>query len=155
MRINRINFVNFCINIMKYFYLFTLFTTILFANNQDDIVMDIENSLMAVCCWSGTIYDHGNSDMEETIANMVQSGKNKSEIMDHFVNIYGERVLAVPVMAGFNTLAWIAPILIGIICIFVWYQYLNTPESKRVRIKNEYNDIPNIDIIEQELKEIE
>ena len=139
---------------MKKFYLITLFTTFLYANNQDELIMDIENSLMAVCCWSGTVFDHGNSDMETTIATMVQSGNTKSQIMDHFVNQYGERVLAIPVMSGFNLLAWITPIIIGIIGIIIWYRYLNM-SSNRIPIKNEYDDIPNIDQIEQELKEIE
>ena len=139
---------------MKKFYLITLFTTFLYANNQEELIMDIENSLMAVCCWSGTVFDHGNSDMETTIATMVQSGNTKSQIMDHFVNQYGERVLAIPVMSGFNLLAWITPVIIGIIGIIIWYRYLNM-SSNRIPIKNEYDDIPNIDQIEQELKEIE
>ena len=117
--------------------------------------MDIEKSLIAVCCWSGTVYDHGNSDMETIIASMVQSGNTKSEIMNHFVNQYGERVLAIPVMSGFNMLAWIAPILIGLIGILIWYLYLNSPSTFVKPIKNEYNDISNIDQIEQELKEME
>ena len=139
---------------MKKFYLITLFIKFLYANNQEELIMDIENSLMAVCCWSGTVFDHGNSDMETTIATMVQSGNTKSQIMDHFVNQYGERVLAIPVMSGFNLLAWITPIIIGIIGIIIWYRYLNM-SSNRIPIKNEYDDIPNIDQIEQELKEIE
>lgn len=139
---------------MKKFYLITLFSVILFANNHEELIMDIEKSLMAVCCWSGTVYDHGNSDMEATIETMVQLGNTRSEIMDHFVDQYGERVLAIPVMAGFNLLVWVTPIIIGIIGIIIWYRYLNV-SSKREPIKNEYNDVPNIDQIEKELKEIE
>ena len=140
---------------MNKFYLFGLLTTVLYANNQDELIMDIEKSLIAVCCWSGTVFDHGNSDMETIIASMVQSGNTKSEIMNHFVNQYGERVLAIPVMSGFNMLAWIAPILIGLIGILIWYLYLNSPSTFVKPIKNEYNDISNIDQIEQELKEME
>ena len=44
--------------------------------------------------------------------------------------------------------------IIGIIGIIVWYRYLNI-SSIGEPIKNEYNDIPNIDQIEQELKEME
>ena len=140
---------------MNKFYLFGLLTTVLYANNQEELIMDIEKSLIAVCCWSGTVYDHGNSDMETIIASMVQSGNTKSEIMNHFVNQYGERVLAIPVMSGFNILAWIAPILIGLIGILIWYLYLNSPSTFVKPIKNEHNDISNIDQIEQELKEME
>ena len=140
---------------MKKIYIISLFCGLLWANGQKELIMDIEKSLMAICCWSGTVYDHGNSDMESKIATMVQSGNTKTEIMDHFVNQYGERVLAVPVMAGFNMFAWITPILIGIICIIVWYRYLNTPSIVRIPIKNKYKDVPNIDQIEKELTELD
>ena len=111
---------------MKIMYLTILLTTMLFSNNQQELIMDLEKSLMAVCCWSGTVYDHGNSDMESKIAIMVQSGNTKTEIMDHFVNQYGERVLAVPVMAGFNMFAWITPILT------VSYTHLTLPTTPYV-----------------------
>ena len=140
---------------MNKFYLFSLLTTVLYANNQEELIMDIEKSLIAVCCWSGTVYDHGNSDMETVIASMVQSGNTKSDIMNHFVYQYGVRVLAIPVMSGFNILAWIVPILIGLIGILIWYLYLNSPSTIVKPIKNEYNDISNIDEIEQELKDME
>ena len=39
---------------------------------------------MATCCWSGTVYDHGNKEMEIEIAGMVQNGKTKVEILNYF-----------------------------------------------------------------------
>ena len=104
--------------------------------------MDIEKSLMAICCWSGTVYDHGNSDMEAEIAAQVKSGKSKKEVLDHFVNTHGERVLAIPVATGFNLFAWLAPALIGLISIFIWF-------------RPQYSDIPHSDQIERELQELD
>ncbi|SVC93526.1 uncharacterized protein METZ01_LOCUS346380, partial [marine metagenome] len=45
------------------------------ADEKSKLISDIEQSLMATCCWSGTVYDHGNKEMEIEIAGMVQAGK--------------------------------------------------------------------------------
>jgi len=117
--------------------------------------LDIEKSLMAICCWSGTVYDHGNSDMEAEIETLVKAGKTKAEVLDRFVNKHGERVLAIPVAAGFNLFVWLAPALIGLISIFIWFQYLKPPKEKADRIKPDYSDIPHSDQIERELNELD
>ena len=85
---------------------------ILFAQEKSELIIDIEQSLMATCCWSGTVYDHGNKEMELNITAMVGNGKTKTEILDYYTDQYGERVLAVPKAEGFNIFAWIAPIVI-------------------------------------------
>ena len=140
---------------MKKGYIILLFCALIGANDQQELILDIEKSLMAICCWSGTVYDHGNSDMEEEIATMVKAGKKKADVLDHFVNIHGERVLAIPVAAGFNLFVWLAPILIGLISIFIWFQYLKSPKEQEERLKPDYSDIPHSDQIERELQEIE
>ena len=90
------------------------FFSIIFAQEQNKLIIDIEQSLMATCCWSGTVYDHGNKEMEIEIAGMVQNGKTKVEVLNYFTDKYGERVLASPVVEGFNFFAWLAPIFISI-----------------------------------------
>ena len=131
------------------------FCALLWANNQDELIMDIEKSLMAICCWSGTVYDHGNSEMESEIETLVKAGKTKENVLDHFVNKHGERVLAIPVAAGFNLFVWLAPALIGLISIFIWFQYLKSPIEQADRIQPDYSDIPHSDQIERELKELD
>ena len=140
---------------MKKIYIIYLLCTLLWANNQEELILDIEKSLMAICCWSGTVYDHGNSDMEAEIATLVKAGKTKAEVLDRFVNKHGERVLAIPVAAGFNLFVWLAPALIGLISIFIWFQYLKPPKEKADRIKPDYSDIPHSDQIERELNEFD
>ena len=49
---------------MKQLLLLTMFLTILSADEKSELIIDIEKSLMATCCWSGTVYDHGNKEME-------------------------------------------------------------------------------------------
>ena len=139
---------------MKKIYIIYLLCTLLWANNQEELILDIERSLMATCCWSGTVYDHGNSEMESEIETLVKAGKTKEDVLDHFVNKHGERVLAIPVAAGFNLFAWLAPALIGLISIFIWFQYLKSPIEQADRIQPDYSDIPHSDQIERELKEL-
>ena len=140
---------------MKKIYIIYLLCTLLLANNQEELILDIEKSLMAICCWSGTVYDHGNSDMEAEIETLVKAGKTKAEVLDRFVNKHGERVLAIPVAAGFNLFVWLAPALIGLISIFIWVQYLIPPKEKADRLKPDYSDIPHSDQIERELNELD
>ena len=140
---------------MKKIYIIYLLCTLLWANNQEELILDLEKSLMAICCWSGTVYDHGNSDMEAEIETLVKAGKTKAEVLDRFVNKHGERVLAIPVAAGFNLFVWLAPVLIGLISIFIWFQYLKPPIEKADRIKPDYSDIPHSDQIERELNEFD
>ena len=128
---------------------------ILFAQEKSELIIDIEQSLMATCCWSGTVYDHGNSDMETEIATLVKAGKTKADVLDHFVNKHGERVLAIPVAAGFNLFVWLAPALIGLISIFIWFQYLKPSMDQEDRLQPDYSDIPHSDQIERELQELE
>ena len=140
---------------MKKIYIISLLCALLWANNQEELILDIERSLMATCCWSGTVYDHGNSEMESEIETLVKAGKTKEDVLDHFVNKHGERVLAIPVAAGFNLFVWLAPALIGLISIFIWFQYLKSPIEQADQIQPDYSDIPHSDQIERELKELD
>ena len=140
---------------MKKRYIILLYCALLGANDQQELIMDIEKSLMATCCWSGTVYDHGNSDMEEEIVSLVKAGKTKTEVLDHFVNKHGERVLAIPVAAGFNLFVWLAPALIGLIALFIWFQYLKPPVIQENRLQPDYSEIPHSDQIERELQELD
>ena len=140
---------------MKKGYIILLFCALIGANDQQELILDIEKRLMAICCWSGTVYDHGNSDMQEEITSLVKAGKTKTEVLDHFVNKHGERVLAIPVAAGYNLFVWLAPALIGLIALFIWFQYLKPPIVQEDRLKPDYSDIPHSDQIEQELQELD
>ena len=74
---------------MKKILLITIFFAILNADEKNELIIDIEQSLMATCCWTGTVYDHGNKEMEIEIASMVNNGKSKPEILSYFTDKYG------------------------------------------------------------------
>jgi len=125
------------------------------ADEKSDLIMDLEQSLMATCCWSGTVYDHGNKEMEIEIAGMVNTGKTKTEILDYYKGKYGERVLAVPVAEGFNYFAWIAPIFIGILGLTIILIYIKTTKEKPPIVESTNDSFAYSDQIERELKEMD
>ena len=116
---------------MRYTFLLFFISFIIASDANKDLVIEIEQSIMAPCCWSGTVYDHGNKELEDEISSMVHEGKNKQEILDHYVKIYGERILAIPIAQGFNIMAWGAPVIIAIAALMVLGLYLRRP------VKNE------------------
>ena len=61
---------------------------LLTADDNESLIRELEESLMAPCCWSGTVADHGNSQMEEDIVKLVGEGKTKEEITLYFISIY-------------------------------------------------------------------
>ena len=141
---------------MKKIYIISLLCALLWANNQEELILDIERSLMATCCWSGTVYDHGNKEMEIEIAGMVQAGKTKPEILDYYTDKYGERVLSVPIAEGFNIFAWLAPIIIAGLGFTIILLYMRTPKGATDTPVNSNNDsIAHSKQIEQELKELD
>jgi cytochrome c-type biogenesis protein CcmH/NrfF len=117
--------------------------------------MDLEQSLMATCCWSGTVYDHGNKEMEIEIAGMVNTGKTKTEILDYYKGKFGERVLAIPVAEGFNYFAWIAPIFIGLLGLTIILIYIKTTKETPPIVESTDDSIAYSDQIERELKEMD
>ncbi len=141
---------------MKYFWVI-FFTSFLVADANEELITDLEQSLMAPCCWSGTVYDHGNKELEEGIRSLVNDGNNKQEVLDHYVAIYGERILAIPVAQGFNIMAWIAPVIIAIAALTVLGLYLRTPAKNEEKSSLSTSDpsIPYDDEIEKELKELD
>ena len=91
---------------MKLFLaLFLSFAIDIFGESKNnELIIDVEKSLMAVCCYSGTVYDHGNKEMEEQILRFVNQGKSKEDILNFYTERYGEKVLALPKTEGFNLL---------------------------------------------------
>ena len=129
--------------------------SLVWADEKSDLIMDLEQSLMATCCWSGTVYDHGNKEMEIEIAGMVNTGKTKTEILDYYKGKFGERVLAVPVAEGFNYFAWIAPIFIGLLGLTIILIYIKTTKETPPIVESTDDSIAYNDQIERELKEMD
>ncbi len=139
----------------KTLFLMFFLTLILAKDNREDLIKELKQSLMAPCCWGGTVYDHGHGQLEAEIEDFVNQGKTKDEILKYYVGIYGERILAVPVASGFNLFAWIAPIVIAGIGVVVLIVFLRAPREAPPAEVPETTTIPHSDQIDKELEEMD
>jgi cytochrome c-type biogenesis protein CcmH len=76
------------------------------------LVRDIEDHLIAPCCWTQPISHHeseASEKMREEVRTMVAAGMSREAILEHFVTEYGERILATPRPEGFNRMVYILP----------------------------------------------
>ncbi|MBN2318063.1 MAG: cytochrome c-type biogenesis protein CcmH [Acidobacteria bacterium] len=123
------------------------------------LIRDIENNLIAPCCWTQPISQHESSvseQMREEVRTMVAAGMSREEILDHFVARYGERILATPRPEGFNRLVYILPwvaLAFGVWLLFVLLKKLRTPASASSPAPAP--DDRYASLIEKELKELE
>ena len=87
---------------------------------------------------------------------MVAAGMSRKEILDHFVDQYGERILAAPRPEGFNLLVYILPwvaLIFGIWIVWVLMKKLRAPISEGSSVGS--SDSKYASIIEKELKDLE
>ena len=141
---------------MKQKFIIIILLSLLKADEKSELIIDIEKSLMATCCWSGTVYDHCNKEIEIHIAGMVDQGKTKTEIINFYTDKYGERVLSIPVAQGFNVFAWLTPLFFGFLGLFIIYKYMRTSKAEMRPIINSTNSkVKYNDEIERELKELD
>ena len=130
--------------------------------SQAALVRDIENNLIAPCCWIQPISEHPSeiSDiMRMEVREMVAEGKSRDEILDYYVARYGERILAAPRARGINVLAYAAPFAAlilggGGLFLFRERKRARTPEAV-VPLPPPQNDGRYNDIIEKELRELD
>tara|TARA_B100001996_G_scaffold242415_1_gene187596 strand:- start:198 stop:644 length:447 start_codon:yes stop_codon:yes gene_type:complete len=143
---------HFKILIILYLFLFS----VPLAANENNLALDIKKSLISPCCWAGTIYDlDHNPEIELQIEQFVNQQKTKNEILEFYVNIYGERILAIPKAEGFNLMAWIAPIVIGVLGIITIILYFKTPKNISSEVISDIPDVTFDDEIETELRQMD
>lgn len=88
------------------------------TQSVDEIAQDIYRSLMCPLCAGQTIEQSQSElsvQMRATVREKLAQGWTKDEILQFFVERYGEVVLAVPSKSGFSLAIWIAPIIAIII----------------------------------------
>ena len=134
--------------------LLILFLSTLIA--ETDLATDIKRSIITPCCWAGTVYDlDHNPDMEELINQFISQGKTKQEILEYYIGLYGERILAVPIAEGFNIMVWVTPILAGMIGITFLFFFLRTPNDIPSSVISAPSEVPFDDEIEKELQKMD
>ncbi len=139
---------------IKSFGLLILFVSTLIA--ETNLATDIKRSLISPCCWAGTVYDlDHNPEMEEQINQFIFQGKTKQEILEYYIGLYGERILAVPIAEGFNIMVWVTPILAGMIGITFLFFFLRTPNDIPSSVISTPSKVPFDDEIEKELQKMD
>ena len=139
---------------MKVFFSIFLFSTFLHADNIR--TKEITKDLISTCCLAGTVYDlDHNPEIEEQVELFLAQGKTKQEILDYYVGIYGERVLAIPKAEGFNVMVWITPALAAIFGLLILAFYLRLSNPNKITVSSELSTIPFDNEIEKELREMD
>lgn len=78
---------------------FVLMNPASLTNTQTEEIHKVEKSLLAPCCYTQSIAEHGSDiavQMRNEVTEMVANGKPEEEIVNHYRNIYGDRILIVP-----------------------------------------------------------
>ena len=77
----------------------TLINPAALSTAQTAEIQKVEKRLLAPCCYTQSIAEHGSNiavQMRHEVAEMVADGKSEHEIVEHYRNIYGDRILIVP-----------------------------------------------------------
>jgi len=86
---------------------------VLAADNELE-ARKIEGLLMTPCCGANTLAMHESDLAQQTkreIREMLASGMDRQEILDHYVAKYGSTILAMPPSRGFNLVVYVLPML--------------------------------------------
>ncbi len=76
---------------------------------------DVANELMSPACPGRTLVNctSGQSEqLRELIRQKIAQGESKSAIVDYFVDMHGEEILAAPPKKGFALAAWLLPLFV-------------------------------------------
>jgi cytochrome c-type biogenesis protein CcmH len=85
------------------------------APPRDALMIEIEEALVCQCGCGLTVHacNHLNCPsgipIKEEVGRRLAAGETKEQILAHFAERYGEKVLSAPTLRGFNLVAWIAP----------------------------------------------
>jgi cytochrome c-type biogenesis protein CcmH len=106
---------------LLFFSSFLFILCILSCNTEEsteEIAQRIDRSLMCPICPAETL-DQSQSElakqMKTVIRDKISEGKTDEEIINYFVERYGEEVLSSPPKSGSNLFAWITPVMILIV----------------------------------------
>ena len=100
-------------------------------------VSDISNELMCPVCRGQTVAESNSSlanDFREIIRKKLEAGESKQEILNYFIDRYGESVLASPPAKGIRLIVWVTPLLVIIIGFFILTKFI---KSKNIKAEKE------------------
>lgn len=99
--------------------LFVFFATPVAAqSNVESRVQHIASQLQCPVCDNESVADSPSdlaAEMRQLIHEKVKQGQSDQQILNYFVDQYGEKILLDPPKQGFGLLAWAQPVLVVLI----------------------------------------
>lgn len=93
----------------------------------DHQVNDIAKDLRCAVCQNQPVAESNSDlarDMRALIREQLQAGKPREEIMNYFVERYGDYILLNPPQRGAGTVVWLAPVVILLLVGISGYLFL-------------------------------
>ena len=84
-------------------------------NTLDQRVQEVGAQLKCPVCQGESVADSPSllaQQMRGSIREQLQAGKSEQEVIQYFVNSYGQDIVWTPQWQGFTLLAWLAPIVL-------------------------------------------
>jgi cytochrome c-type biogenesis protein CcmH len=91
------------------------------SDTQKSEIRQVEERLLAPCCYTQSIAVHGSEiagQMRAQVTEMVVHGRTENEIVDYYRGLYGDRVLVVPDGAT-GEILFSLPVIIAVFGCFV------------------------------------
>ncbi|MFB0517480.1 MAG: cytochrome c-type biogenesis protein CcmH [Candidatus Neomarinimicrobiota bacterium] len=130
------------------------------GTGKDALQRELEYEIMAPCCYGSPVGDHDSEaarQVKAQIARLLAEGKTKEEILDIYVAIYGEQILARPRPQGFNLLAYIMPaaiLLLGGLLLVYFISRIKIPATQAARVARKSYSDEFFKRIEKEMQEL-
>ncbi len=115
----------------------------------DQRVQDVASQLKCPICQGESVADspsHLAQEMRGVIRQQLQSGRSEQQVVQYFVDRYGQQIVWSPPWQGFTLLAWLVPIALllgGAVLLFMvlrdWYT------APRVGTNDDDADLAGID----------
>lgn len=105
-------------------FVFGMFSS---ADELDDRVREIAHMLRCPTCQGTSVKESEaglSLNMKQRIRELLQEGKSEDEILQFFVERYGEWILRSPRKQGFALLLWTLPGLILLVTVLLLFQHL-------------------------------
>jgi len=103
------------------------------ADGPEASAKRVEAQLIAPCCFMQTLANHSSPKadrMKREIRELLRQGWSEDQVVQYYLDTYGERILAVPLARGFNLLAYLTPLVFvlagGLVCILWLRRRLST-----------------------------
>jgi len=130
------------------------------AESLDDQVNEISFQLMCPVCQGQSVAESNSNlahDMRQIIRKKLQEGESREEIIQYFVDSYGESILASPPAKGVNWLLWILPAVAIVFGVVAAGMFLHKSGSGRSEVESKESEAsgPESDYmkrIDEELK---